>query len=93
MRISLYDYNLNGYVHSYSKKSLIVFLSLILINMSLFIVLVHVWKEIWVRLICEIIYNISVYIVCPAVLIWFNDNVKNYFLRCIFGPTGESSGG
>ena len=85
IHITLSEFMLTGYVQSYSKKSLTIFLCLILINVLILTLLVHIWEE-WIHLSVEIIYNISVFIVGPAALIWLNDNVKNYFKRCVFGP-------
>ena len=76
---------MTGHVQSYSTKSMKVILILIFINVFTFYLWV-IWKEKWVRLICEVIYNMSCFNICPAALIWLNDKYKNYLKKCIFGP-------
>ena len=76
--ISYSGFKLTG-VQSYSKKSLKVLLVLLLVGVITF----NVWmfcSNDWIRIISALFLNFELFIICPATLVWLNENSQQYFI-------------
>ena len=69
---------MTGVVHSYSEKSLKMILVMLIVD----VVFVNLWiftTNEWVKIIVAFILNVIAFILHPLVLIFLNENAKQYF--------------
>ena len=76
--ISYSGFKLTG-VQSYSKKSLKVLLVLVLVG----VIITNIWmfcSNEWIRIVSALFLNVTFFIICPATLVWLNENSQQYFI-------------